>query len=306
MHNNQSRREHYGQRGQTHQETQANPLEPASADTHPPKAPGVATAPAAYAKAAAVPDLRDAEASESLSPVIGYRAWYVHDGDLLSFDHTFWHPDYAVEARVPVVNFLFRIFPGVYSLLFAGYALCLVLLGLTAESADVPTLIMFIVGMAAGGVYLLYGSREHIAAILTGHRVRPGANTPGLYAMRDRSDVTGMGSANGHLSVRGRVYLWGDTIEHDRGVKGQYGYPLCIEDVSCVRCGGWMSLGGYDDRKGPPLHVSCRRPRSLTDRLRRALLFLRYPRPHTWKPAGLAELRLAAPRWFDSPSQGQE
>ena len=76
-----------------------------------------------------------------------------------------------------------------------------------------------------------------VKARLMGLVVVAGSNTPGIYAMRWQSDVQDWDdqSAPGQALVRGTVWLWGDTIEHEYGVKGEFAYPGAITDVPLFR-----------------------------------------------------------------------
>ena len=64
-------------------------------------------------------------------------------------------------------------------------------------------------------------------------------------------------SREAQIIVRGAVWLWGDTIEHEWGVKGEFGYPETIRDVLCARCDAWMPVSEYDEGAGPPICLSC-------------------------------------------------
>ena len=125
-----------------------------------------------------------------------------------------------------------------------------------------------------------------IKARLMGQVVVPGSNTPGIYAMRWPSDVQDWDSPAkpGHVLVRGTVWLWGDTIEHEYGMKGEFAYPGVITDVRCVGCQGWVPIEEYGDETEPPLDARCRADGFTVEK---------------WKPAGLWRLRAEAPHWFE-------
>lgn len=124
---------------------------------------------------------------------------------------------------------------------------------------------------------------------MQGQVVVPGSNTPGIYAMRWVEDVQSgeMTVERGGVVVRGTVWIWGETIEHELGVKGEFGYPGTISEVFCERCYGWMPIAAYTTELSPPAHQSCHVIGLST-------------RQGRWKPAGLAELRSRAPQWFGS------
>ena len=125
-----------------------------------------------------------------------------------------------------------------------------------------------------------------VKARLMGLVVVAGSNTPGIYAMRWQSDVQDWDdqSAPGQALVRGTVWLWGDTIEHEYGVKGEFAYPGAITDVRCFGCHGWVPIEEYSDESEPPLDARCRAGG--------------FSVPE-WKPAGLSQLRASAPQWFE-------
>ena len=77
-------------------------------------------------------------------------------------------------------------------------------------------------------------TKSWIAVVFRRNRgaVTPGANTPGIFAMRRLEDVDGnllpaavAMSDKVQIIVRGSVLSWGDTIEHEDGVKGELAYP---------------------------------------------------------------------------------
>ena len=127
---------------------------------------------------------------------------------------------------------------------------------------------------------------------LLGQAVVPGLNTPGIFAMRRLADVRteAIRTSPGQIVVRGSVWIWGDTIEHEYGVKGEYAYPGTIVDVQCSRCPDWIPIAEYADESEPPIHSEC--------------LFWRTPGPwearaEKWRPAGLLDLQVKVPQWFE-------
>lgn len=98
-------------------------------------------------------------------------------------------------------------------------------------------------------------------------------------------------SKPGQIVVRGTVWIWGDTIEHEYGIKGEYGYPDRITGVHCVACPGWLPVEIYTDESTPPIHTTCRT---------RGFMVL-----EEWRPAGLANLRMGAPQWFGTAGNFQ-
>lgn len=54
-------------------------------------------------------------------------------------------------------------------------------------------------------------------------------NGSGVYAMKSRDLLDGSYDERGRFMVMGKVALWGKIIEHAKGYRAQYGYPLEID-----------------------------------------------------------------------------
>ena len=128
---------------------------------------------------------------------------------------------------------------------------------------------------------------RHIITILNRNRtspVHPGSHTPGIYAFNEAHQVNSIARSeqdSKSIIVRGTVELWGDTIEHERGVKGEFAFPLKLHDVLCASCSEWMPLSEYKDESKPPLHNGCDSSYGTG-----------------WRVPGVARLRAEIPKWF--------
>ena len=257
--------------------------------------------------------------SDELEGVLGYRLWRLRDGELYSqTNDTVWPRGHALQARAGmslkdwasqlgwpdafILVAMWAIMAVMTSMMLwlvastgqdaqwletpmAKVVALLVSLGLTATTAGA-----FLPGV--GSMYRLLLWR--VTAGLFGHVVAPGSNTPGIYAMRRLADVSGGMPATepGQIVVRGSVCIWGDSIDHEYGVKGEFAYPDTIVDVQCGRCPDWIPLDEYADESEPPMHSEC--------------LLWRAPARwefgnETWGAAGLSKLRYSAPQWFGAP-----
>ena len=239
--------------------------------------------------------------------VKGYRLWRLVDGQMRSqTNDTVWPVDHALSARAYLrPSYLGLSFPFIAVML--GYwavattattallkfaskseflAPMLESLGLTSDHMPVVIGVLMFVNSVFGWFSAAPWIYLSVMAKLRGQVVVPGNSTPGIYAMWDLSDVRDddAESKPGQLIVRGSVWLWGDLIEHQRGVKGEFAYPDLIRGIHCVACPGWMPIGDYVDESTPPVHEDC--------------LAVGFKAPEGWRPAGLANLREAAPRWF--------
>ena len=236
----------------------------------------------------------------------GYRLWRVVAGQLRSQrNDTVWPTGRALTARAHLETAYWR--EKINSL---GVSVALSVFTATISTAVLGVLYDWAVALLGGplplskglavlsvGVSLLaifvfvHLRRSPLFPVITtrlmGLIVVPGSNTPGIFAMRWRSDVQDWDNPSkpGLVVVRGTVWLWGDTIEHEYGVKGEFAYPCVITDVRCVGCHGWVPIEGYSDESEPPLDARCRAGG------------FRVPR---WKPAGLSQLRAGAPQWFEA------
>ena len=268
---------------------------------------------------------------------LGFRIWRVREGQLLSLTNdTVWPREYALAARFGIdVGPLVMRFAAV--VLAVGW---LVLLPISSEFwmvggqsaydhfvdqvplgdawrkllAAMLTVVALIVALLFIPLLLppLATLVKTWAAVVRWRRrnvVTPGSNTPGIFAMRRLEDVQAdlvppvlLMSGEAYIIVRGSVWVWGDTIEHQWGVKGEIGYPEALMDVLCVRCDAWIPLDEYDERTGPPIHPSCPIPVRWAGELRVWIadaLFVRLLQ-RRWQPVGLVELREAAPQWFEA------
>ena len=114
--------------------------------------------------------------------------------------------------------------------------------------------------------------------------MQSGMGTPGIYGLNEPSKlVDSTDSLDVALSrlwwrmfrrapplergvtVRGQMYMWGDVILHEEGVKSEYAYPRSITDVGCIWCFDWIPIYQWDDTC-IPLHATCRTPCPLPDR----------------------------------------
>ena len=269
--------------------------------------------------------------------LLGYRLWRVRSGQLQSLvNDTVWPQTHALEARceMAAVRAALRL---VFVVLVVGW---IALLPLSARSwmvGDVSaydyvvvrlgvddgwaTLIAAMLTVAAWLVIpftpVLAAPMEAVIKrwVAMARRrcsgvVTPGSNTPGIFAMRRLEDVGGLMlplSVGGEMQVvvGGSVWLWGDTIEHEEGVKGELAYPEIILEVACVRCGGGIPIGEYNERSGPPIHLSCPMSNSWLSRQGTWVLDVIFVRrvQRRWYPVGLVELQETAPQWFRAEAQ---
>ena len=142
--------------------------------------------------------------------------------------------------------------------------------------------------------YHRHSGKNGFGALVPGRTVAPGMYTPGIYTMGSPDAVEWPPALKPLLGVgaflRGEVDIWGDTIIHERGAKGEYAYVSRLTDVACMGCDEWIPIREWSDEE-PPAHDHCPDldPGART-------------RP--WEPAGLATLREAAPEWFpDEPAK---
>lgn len=246
------------------------------------------------------------DAATSTTTFVGWRAWRVRKGRLLSLTTNMeWRQGVAVEARLrlppwrPVLATvaLPLLCVWMYHWVFVSGPLWMkVAIGLT-----VPAALLLCLGCVVVLCVAVYYYCRGLLWVSCGHRVVPGNNTPGIFAyatMEQVSEAIGQQWFSGHyvrkpdsIMIRGTVELWGDTIEHDYGAKGQYAYPSRFDAVCCSRCLEWMPLSDYVDESLPPLHDGC-------------VGRTAWAREHKqWKPAGLNALRLRVPEWFGKEIQ---
>ena len=242
----------------------------------------------------------------------GFRLWRVVDGQLRSWTNdTVWPTGHALVAEAHVdwrrlgENFWGLAF---WVGLVSSGIIAISLWTLLAQFFSGATFVQLgpdlqrwapiaIAGMTGGAVLTsglgLIGDPTVRAIIgkLSGRTVVPGPNTPGIFAMRQLRDVVNRDRwvEPGEVIVRGSVWLWGDTVEHEHGVKGQYGYPGSITEVKCVACPDWLPISQYTVESKPPLHVGCLWPCSSCHGEEDG---------ERWRMASLSELRSRAPQWF--------
>lgn len=245
----------------------------------------------------------------------GFRLWRVVDGKLISqTNDTVWPRDHALAATVNTSRAYWGVGRrGVYyvpMVLFVSFVIVSIVASTTlegiAESGGAPR---WLAGLAsnsavAGVVTGLISAclfwafsfgypllRSYIAK-RTGTVVVPGVSTPGIYAMKRLEDVEDdlIFADATEMTVRGSVWLWGDTIEHERGVKGEFAYPDVIMEVSCAGCFEWFPIEQCVDELWTPRHGGCTvSPRWI----------------QRWRPAGITELRVAVPQWFQPIAEVQ-
>ena len=243
--------------------------------------------------------------SNGLGAYRGYRLWRVVAGQLRSHrNDTAWPTGRALAARMHLGTEYWRHRTSALAVSLAVSVVavtvgCVVMLPLYEFSAVLlegpPPLPKGVVFLSVWALLLVLHVAVQIRrsplfpiimARLVGRVVVPGSNTPGIYAMRWPSDVQDYGpSRPRQVLVRGSVWLWGDTIEHEYGVKGEFAYPAVITDVRCVGCQGWVPIEEYGDETEPPLDARCKADGFAVEQ---------------WKPAGLWRLRAEVPLWFES------
>ena len=54
-------------------------------------------------------------------------------------------------------------------------------------------------------------------------------NRAGVYALKRKEDLADSSSDDEHEVVFGKVALWGKVIEHAKGYRAQFGYPLELD-----------------------------------------------------------------------------
>ena len=237
----------------------------------------------------------------------GFRIWRVVSGQLRSHRNgTVWPTGHALIARAQLGTPYWkqRIRSLVSMLVLSLVAVTVGCLGLVimydvavaVAQMDFPQLLPRKTTIVTIGAVILvihvviHIQRSALFPVLkaraVGMAVAPGSNTPGIFAMRLLADVQDWDSLSkpGQVLVRGTVWLWGDTIEHEYGVKGEYAYPGVIMDVHCAGCHGWVPIEEYGDESEPPLDARCKDVGFQVE---------------GWEAAGLSRLRTAAPQWFE-------
>ena len=241
--------------------------------------------------------------------ITGWRVWRIREGQLISLSNqTRWNParalavgsDHRQETRIASLALAVAITYGAVEALAwlitrppTGTSWPLPALEMLAIQLDIGWIIPGMKWITPGLILALSVSNRNelitICRNLLGQKVHPGEKTPGIYALyepkelvADREEV-----ARG-IVVMGTVQLWGDTIEHDQGIKAEYAYPQRIEAVACSSCREWMPLATYEDEGQQPRHPSCPEIVRLDED----------GNPIQWIRPGLSDLRAAAPHWF--------
>ena len=238
---------------------------------------------------------------------MGWRVWRIRRGELASLvvDEV-WTPERVKVARGDLLG---EFVP--YRLLLSAIAgiLSLLLFPVFGSAFALPgglAIFVFPLACAAGllGSYVrrpgLKNTITELARRASGvPAVVPGGGTMGLYAfdtpelLHEEFLATPREYTSDGVHVRGTVYMWGETIEHERGIKAQYAYPRLLEAVRCFKCGAWLSLAEYTDERLPPYHANCNPlnpPFLVSDRS--------VAMQTNWTPAGVNDLRRRAPNWF--------
>ena len=238
----------------------------------------------------------------------GWRMWRLREGRLLSVTNdTPWLPGVAVAAskrdpRILVAQAVIC-FCALSCALFIGFWIDIALIknSLDLELFDLRRHIVLIMLPFPLAIlwfllahYHRHSGKNGFGALVPGRTVAPGMYTPGIYTMGSPDAVEWPPALKPLLGVgaflRGEVDIWGDTIIHERGAKGEYAYVSRLTDVACMGCDEWIPIREWSDEE-PPAHDHCPDldPGART-------------RP--WEPAGLATLREAAPEWFpDEPAK---
>lgn len=237
--------------------------------------------------------------STSVEPaVLGWRVWEIHKGELESMTtDEVWRPDRVKVARYEFptpdvaqvfLTLLVALFTFMFTNAFATAFSQLVSVSSWAVQAAVGLVMAVLLGRAFVRKMPVKALKTLVFMAARVPAVRPGDGTEGLYAfhtraMLDREFVPDERDRfSGYLMVRGTVYMWGETIDHEYGVKAQYAYPKMLDAVLCFKCHGWLSLALYQDESEPPFHPECARQVEFDD----------------WEPAGVNALREKAPHWF--------
>lgn len=185
----------------------------------------------------------------------GWRVWRVMPWGGLSaaFGNVLlWPRHQALQAENRPILHSIRWFGFVAGAMFVFYSIAFGWLAVApynnATASAELTLSMRLVAVAASALSL-FGLRYTIRVygVLPRRRIQPGMNTMGIYSYDSLEPITealqrsqryrwlrpylrrlGV-SIPPEQVVVGRVALWGEVIEHERGAKGTYAYPLSID-----------------------------------------------------------------------------
>src|SRR3989344_2375981 len=61
-------------------------------------------------------------------------------------------------------------------------------------------------------------------------------NRVGIYAVKDIPTLLDLSYHRSYIDLIGRVALWGNIIEYEKGYRAQYAYPISYDYVVCVFC----------------------------------------------------------------------
>ena len=258
--------------------------------------------------------------SHSSEPAVAWRSWIVKQGRLFSPVVTTqeWPAHEAIDAKNQRGfhrQLAFNLFKVALPSCFMALLSYVLLLVVELNVRDAPTMTQWIFlplrlilamgfGVTSGvGISLIVIVGLKLFRLrLSSETVASGMYTRGIYGMWRSEAVTPIsGPGDGRIVVRGLAYFWGETIEHEQGVKAEFSYPKVLTDVACGRCGEWMPLDEYDD-VGIPRHAAdCE---DAHDTLAtRVSTFLQHcdnwRASDKWRSPQLEKLRATAPQWFE-------
>ena len=175
----------------------------------------------------------------------GWRVWRIINGRLYSLtNNTEWTPDKAIEAKIEV-SFLVVVSTLVSLVFLPLYMVMMVLRHW--EWGDIVDMVLVIFILIVW-VSTLKSSLLFVWGLLTRTRVQKGSDTPGIYCLNTRDGVTKIAKGyrgDDHILVRGSVDIWGHTIDHKDGAKGEFAFPKEITDVMCSSCASWIPVDEY-------------------------------------------------------------
>ena len=235
---------------------------------------------------------------ESRVAYTGWRIWRISKGKLCSLNTADeWHPGTAMVAKVAAAHAILQITLSL-NIFVATVGTLVLLSGLMESGIGFPALIFTLAMLLILALMDLPRLLCMLRAYLYGERVQPGTNTPGIYAFKEYTQASTFITSpmiiqRGYIRVMGTVDLWGDTIEHTNGVKGEFAYPNQLTNVACDKCGRWLPLEEYLDDSMPPL---C--PPGLDTSFYHHRMVTVLLSSVRWKTAGINALRETAPEWF--------
>ena len=257
----------------------------------------------------------------------GWRIWHVSDGKLLSVTGpTEWVYGEALRAEVARPTKIPMILMYGCIILMAGavgehaslwardaflqgnhHELLSMILTSTKFAGQVLSTVGVAIIIAMGWIVWRQGIKPNaFMSNLLGkneERVAEGNYTPGIYAMDNKDDLDHDGIEH-QCVVLGAVSIWGETIEHELGTKGEFAYPDKISHILCAVCREWMSISKYRNLAvlnyeiAPPMHRHCfqgdfpDRTGGMSRKAKKAI--------DRWSPPGLEKLIQRAPNWFST------